>query len=171
MSYHFKGPGGVFRPNGLCGQPFPLEKAKAKEIERDVQRGVSDSSKALQASTVNGGGVLPPPTPPEKIADSLGPAMHQSVHGSEPPNYMKELPTSLAWRTSTQTMMVSGLAGEVTPEELAKVPQNLFSSGVVLRKGARIRIPALRKTRFGHRSAAPPSEQLGLEPLRPSPAL
>tara|TARA_B110001452_G_scaffold251146_1_gene239920 strand:+ start:2393 stop:2836 length:444 start_codon:yes stop_codon:yes gene_type:complete len=145
MSYHFQGPGGVFRPNGLCGTPFPLAPAKQKEVERDVERGVSDSSKALQASTVNGGGVLPPPTPPEKIADSIGPAMHQSVHGSEPANYMKELPSSLAWRTSTQTMMVSGLAGEVTPEELAKVPENLFSSGVVLRKGARRRKHALRR--------------------------
>ena len=143
MSYHFKGPGGVFRPNGLCGQPFPLEAGRKTEMARDVERGSSDSSKALQASSVNGGGVLPPPTPPEKIADSLGPAMHRSVHGSEPPNYMKELPASLAWRTSAQTMMVSGLAGEVTPEELAKVPKHLFSSGVVLKKGARRRTPAL----------------------------
>ena len=108
----------------------------------DAPRGASDSSKALQASSINGGGCLPPPTPREKIADTLATHMARAAN-PRPRSYVEELPTSLAWRTSTQTMMVTGLAGEVTPEELAKVPQNLFSSGIVLRKGARRRNQAL----------------------------
>jgi len=96
----------------------------------EPQRGISDSSKAMVASSVNGGGVLPPPTPPEKISDALSGHMTRAVKGPKPTNYVDELPESLAWRTTTQTMMVSGLAGEVTEEELAKVPENLTSSPI-----------------------------------------
>ena len=89
-------------------------------------RGVSDSSAALVASSINGGGCLPPPTPSEKIAETLGKHMMKAVHPEET-NYRDALPTSLAWRTTTQTMMVGGLAGEVTEEELAKIPLDLTS--------------------------------------------
>ena len=98
----------------------------------------SDSSKALQASSVNGGGCLPPPTPPEKVANTLAAHMARAAN-PKPRNYVEELPTSLAWSTSTQTMMVTGLAGEVTVAELAAVPEDLTSMGVVLRKGRRER--------------------------------
>ena len=89
-------------------------------------RGVSDSSAALVASSINGGGCLPPPTPSEKIGETLGKHMIKAVHPEET-NYRDALPTSLAWRTTTQTMMVGGLAGEVTEEELAKIPLDLTS--------------------------------------------
>ena len=94
-------------------------------------RGVSDSSAALQASNINGGGCLPPPTPSEKIGNSLSSHMMAATKGlyiDKQPNYRDELPKSLAWRTTTQNMMVGGLAGEVTPEELAKVPENLMQA-------------------------------------------
>ncbi len=92
----------------------------------EATRGVSDSAAALVASSVNGGGCLPPPTPAEKIAETLGKHMERAVN-PEPTNYRAALPDSLAWRTTTQTMMVGGLAGEVTEEELAKVPLDLTS--------------------------------------------
>ena len=41
-------------------------------------------------------------------------------------------------------MMVNGLAGEVTAEELAAVPENPTSMGVVLRKGRRERLNTQR---------------------------
>ena len=62
----------------------------------------------------------------------------------KPRNYVEELPTSLAWSTSTQTMMVTGLAGEVIAAELAAVPEDLTSMGVVLRKGRRERLNTQR---------------------------
>ena len=89
-------------------------------------RGVSDSSAALVASSINGGGCLPPPTPKEKIAEALGKHMVRAVQPKET-NYRDALPESLAWRTTTQTMMVGGLAGEVTEEELANIPLDLTS--------------------------------------------
>ena len=89
-------------------------------------RGVSDSSAALVASSINGGGCLPPPTPKEKIAETLSKHMVQAVNPVET-NYRDALPDSLSWRTTTQTMMVGGLAGEVTEEELAKIPLDLTS--------------------------------------------
>ena len=92
----------------------------------EATRGVSDSAAALVASSINGGGCLPPPTPAEKIAETLGKHMERAVN-PEPTNYRAALPDSLAWRTTTQTMMVGGLAGEVTEEELAKVPLDLTS--------------------------------------------
>ena len=92
----------------------------------EAPRGVSDSSAALVASSINGGGCLPPPTPSEKIAETLGYHMEKAVN-PEATNYRDALPTSLAWRTTTQTMMVGGLAGEVTDEELAKIPLDLTS--------------------------------------------
>ena len=92
----------------------------------DATRGVSDSAAALVASSINGGGCLPPPTPAEKIAETLGKHMERAVN-PEPTNYRAALPDSLSWRTTTQTMMVGGLAGEVTEEELAKVPLDLTS--------------------------------------------
>jgi len=92
----------------------------------EATRGVSDSAAALVASSINGGGCLPPPTPAEKIAETLGKHMERAVN-PEPTNYRAALPDSLSWRTTTQTMMVGGLAGEVTEEELAKVPLDLTS--------------------------------------------
>ena len=101
----------------------------------EESRGVSDSSAALVASSINGGGCLPPPTAAEKVSEALGKHMVRAVNsndevnaaGFSKPNYRAALPDSLAWRTSTQTMMVSGLAGEVTEEELAKIPLDLIS--------------------------------------------
>ena len=93
-------------------------------------RGVSDSSAALVASSINGGGCLPPPTPKEKIAEALGKHMVRAVQPKEIDAqnlYRDALPESLAWRTTTQTMMVGGLAGEVTEEELANIPLDLTS--------------------------------------------
>ena len=98
-------------------------------VAPEATRGVSDSAAALVASSINGGGCLPPPTPAEKIAETLGKHMERAVN-PEPTNYRAALPDSLSWRTTTQTMMVGGLAGEVTEEELAKVPLDLTSRPV-----------------------------------------
>ena len=106
---------------------FRLERtAETTRSMAEEARGVSDSSAALVASSINGGGCLPPPTPSEKVSETLGKHMDKAVHPEET-NYRDALPTSLSWRTTTQTMMVGGLAGEVTEEELAKIPLDLTS--------------------------------------------
>ena len=104
----------------------PRSNAMPTGMAPEATRGVSDSAAALVASSINGGGCLPPPTPAEKIAETLGKHMERAVN-PEPTNYRAALPDSLSWRTTTQTMMVGGLAGEVTEEELAKVPLDLTS--------------------------------------------
>lgn len=38
----------------------------AAAVPGEADRGVSDSTAALYASTVSGGGCIPPPTPPQK---------------------------------------------------------------------------------------------------------
>ena len=113
-------------------------------VAPEATRGVSDSAAALVASSINGGGCLPPPTPAEKIAETLGKHMERAVN-PEPTNYRAALPDSLSWRTTTQTMMVGGLAGEVTEEELAKVPLDLTSQGIILKKGRRERLNEQRR--------------------------
>ena len=56
----------------------------------EATRGVSDSAAALVASSINGGGCLPPPTPAEKIAETLGKHMERAVN-PEPTNYSHDL--------------------------------------------------------------------------------
>ena len=62
-------------------------------------------STALLASQINGGGCIAPPTPAERPADTMAKTLQAFFGGDTRTNYEKyekELPTSLAFRTSTR---------------------------------------------------------------------
>jgi hypothetical protein len=105
-------------------------------------------TEALLASQINGGGCLAPPTPPTRPADMLQETIQAFFHdGPKETNfekYSKELPPSLAFRTSTRQAMVQGVDAFIDPKNM-KTPEDPREMGVIMRNGRIMKLERPRR--------------------------
>ena len=102
---------------------------------------------ALLASQINGGGCLPPPTPTERPGEALTQLLKHfgnSSGGSAYERYSAQLPTNLAFRTSSRQAMVAGVGGYIDPENM-RMPSDPGKMGVTLRRGQIVRVDRPRR--------------------------
>ena len=105
-------------------------------------------SDVLLASQINGGGCLAPPTPGERSSNVLSETLNGYFGEDKRSNYEKyekELPASLAWRTSTQQQNCSGMGAYINPKT-NPIPENPRDMGMAMRNGRRELVPRERKT-------------------------
>lgn len=118
-------------PGGLS-----IKEAQIAAAQEAASKG-GIGSEAQQASQINGGGCLPPPTPPQKEGTdmAISSVMQIMSKRAESERAAKHEHKSLAWQTSTRNMMAAGLQRDWDPEILARIPENLGKMGKVMRDG------------------------------------
>ena len=117
-------------------KPLSIKEAQIKAAQEAASKG-GIGSEAQQASQINGGGCLPPPTPP--IKDGADPTLCAMMgfksNINEAERVKKYEDKSLAWQTSTRRMMATGLQRDWDPDVLAKIPEDLGKMGKVMVDG------------------------------------
>eukprot|EP00322_Chrysochromulina_rotalis_P029624 CAMPEP_0115850138 /NCGR_PEP_ID=MMETSP0287-20121206/11809_1 /TAXON_ID=412157 /ORGANISM="Chrysochromulina rotalis, Strain UIO044" /LENGTH=139 /DNA_ID=CAMNT_0003304125 /DNA_START=20 /DNA_END=439 /DNA_ORIENTATION=+ len=105
---------------------------------------------ADRVSQINGGGCLAPPTPSVGGTKVLAESLEEwdRVQGKEPQSnfdiYSKQLPPSLAWRTSSGITNVIGMGAYINPKEMTVPLDPVKDMGMIMRGGRRVFVNRLR---------------------------
>ena len=97
-------------------------------------RGLSDSSAALTASQISGGGCIPPPTPEPPMRNVVGHAIAAQLREGLKYQKTKPIKHHKDYETTTHSALEGGLGKILDSDEVSRVPK-IEQMGTVMKNG------------------------------------